>query len=85
LPTDRLVAEWHLDSPRVVDTLSGKVTKNNPRSQRIAVVLDEASPDGVAEVQAQTRNRFQQMFAAGYTVTWFERAPGGGSYILEKQ
>ena len=85
LPTDRLVAEWHLDSQRVVDTLSGMATKTGPQIERIPVVVDEASPEAVAGAQAQLRKRFQELFAAGYEVTWFEREPRGGSYILEKQ
>jgi predicted GNAT superfamily acetyltransferase len=84
LPTDRLVAEWHLDSPRVVDTLMGKVLVRVPRVESVRIAVDDASPEVVAEVQAKTREQFQKLFAAGYTVTGFERELGGGSYILEK-
>ena len=85
LPTDRLVAEWHLDSPRVVETLMGKVPARASRFERVRIAIDDASPEVVGEVQAKTRQRFQELFAAGYVVTWFEREPAGGSYLLEKQ
>jgi predicted GNAT superfamily acetyltransferase len=85
LPTDRLVAEWHLDSPRVVETLTRKVPVLSPQTERVRIAVDDASPEVVADVQAETREQFQKLFATGYTVTGFEREPGGGSYILEKQ
>jgi predicted GNAT superfamily acetyltransferase len=84
LPTDRLVAEWHLASPRVVDILAGKELVPDTDGQRVRVLVDEASPDRVAQVQATARKRFQELFGAGYWVTWFEREAGGGSYILAK-
>jgi predicted GNAT superfamily acetyltransferase len=84
LPTDRLVAEWHLASPRVVDILAGKELAPDTNGQRVRVLVDEASPDRVAQVQATARKRFQELFGAGYWVTWFEREPGGASYILSK-
>jgi len=84
LPTDRLVAEWHLDSPRVVDALRGKVPDRVTQGQRIRIAIDDAPPEVVAQVQAKTRERFQDLFAAGYMVTGFERGTGEGSYTLEK-
>jgi predicted GNAT superfamily acetyltransferase len=84
LPTDRLVAEWHLMSPRVVAVLAGKEPTPATETQRVRIILDESSPDRVAEVQAAARKQFQESFSGGYLVTWFEREPGGGSYILSK-
>jgi predicted GNAT superfamily acetyltransferase len=84
LPTDRLVAEWHLESQRVVDILARKECAPSVGVQRVRIVVDEASPDRVAEVQATARKQFQELFAAGYLITWFEREAEGGSYILER-
>jgi predicted GNAT superfamily acetyltransferase len=50
----------------------------------VRIVLDEASPEMVVKIQAKARERFQELFAAGYVVTWFEREVGGGSYVLSK-
>jgi predicted GNAT superfamily acetyltransferase len=85
LPTDRLVAEWHLDSPRVVGTLAGRVPARARQTERVRIAVDDASPEIVAQVQAKTREQFQRLFAAGYTLTGFERERGGGSYVLEKE
>jgi predicted GNAT superfamily acetyltransferase len=84
LPTDRLVAEWHLESQRVSDILAGKEPVLGPSMERVRIVMDEASPGRMAKVQAEARERFQELFAAGYVATWFEREAGGGSYILAK-
>ncbi len=85
LPTDRLVAEWYLESPRVVDILTGKTPVRGPQTESVRIAVDDASPEVVADVQTKTREQFQKLFSAGYSVTGFEREPGGGSYILEKE
>ena len=83
LPTDRLVAEWPLASDRVVGIISGKEPERSPNFERVRIVVDEALPDRIADIQTTARERFQTLFDAGFAVTWFEREPGGGSYILE--
>ena len=84
LPTDRLVAEWHLESARVADILAGKQPLRPSDVERIRLVADDPSPERAPEIQAKLRERFQKLFTAGYVVTWFDRELGGGSYILEK-
>jgi predicted GNAT superfamily acetyltransferase len=84
LPTDRLVAEWRLESERVVDILAGNEPTQGPNVERVRIMMDDASPEIVAETQTKARKRFQELFAAGYLVTWFEREVGGGSYVLAK-
>lgn len=83
LPTDRLVAEWHLASDRVASVLAGKEPVIGNERERIKIVLEGSSPEQIAQTQAQVRERFQDLFAKGYAVTWFEREPGGGSYVLQ--
>jgi len=83
LPTDRLVAEWHLASDRVESVLAGKEPAKGNASQSVEIVLDESSPAKIADTQAQARRRFQELFAKGYVVTWFEKLPVGGAYLLE--
>jgi predicted GNAT superfamily acetyltransferase len=84
LPTDRLVAEWHLASQRVQSVLAGKNPERGNAIERVEVLLDESSPARIADVQKRVRQSFQELFANGYAVTWLERAPGGGIYILER-
>ena len=85
LPTDRLVTEWNLDSKRVADILAGEEPAGGSVVERIRIVMPETSPELVAGIQAKARERFLDLFAAGYEVTWFEREPGGGAYVLEKR
>jgi predicted GNAT superfamily acetyltransferase len=83
LPTDRLVAEWHLDSARVTGILAGREPARSNSAERVRIVLDESSAESVANAQSTARERFQELFAKGYRVIWFERELGGGSYLLE--
>jgi predicted GNAT superfamily acetyltransferase len=85
LPTDRLVAEWHLASDRVESVLAGNESVRRNAIERIEIMSQDSSPEAVAETQAQARRRFQELFAKGYVVTWFERVKGGGAYILERE
>lgn len=83
LPTDRLVAEWHLKSDRVVRILAGDGYGPGNQMECVEVLLRESSPDNAAAVQSAASEQFQDLFVKGYEVTWFERKPGGGSYVLE--
>jgi predicted GNAT superfamily acetyltransferase len=85
LPTDRLVAEWHLASDRVEQVLTGKEPALADAKERVEIVLDESSPETIAQTQIQARQRFQDLFARGHVVTWFEKLPGGGAYLLEPE
>lgn len=83
LPTDRLVAEWHLSSPRVGQVLAGNRPAGTGPFESVAIRFDEDSPESVAEAQGLARRRFQELFAKGYSATWFEREASGGTYVLE--
>jgi predicted GNAT superfamily acetyltransferase len=83
LPTDRLVAEWHVRSSRVEDILAGRQHSPARGAKRVEIVVDESMPDSAAAIQAAAREQFQELFTAGYEVTWFARRPGGGVYLLE--
>ena len=83
LPTDRLVAEWHLGSERVERILRREPYAPAGLCERVRIALDESSPESVAWVQNAARERFQELFAKGFVVTWFERDAAGGSYVLE--
>jgi predicted GNAT superfamily acetyltransferase len=90
LPTDRLVAEWHLDSPRVRAILTG----NPPASQRIEerIVVpasiyewkaSEAGRERAFAVLMANRRKFEQAFSQGLAVLGFVRdAEGNGVFEL---
>jgi predicted GNAT superfamily acetyltransferase len=90
LPTDRLVAEWYLDSDRVSGTLEGRPPVNYEIEERIlvpaAIYEWKASPGGREQalaVQLQNRLRFQDAFSKGLAVVSFSRdAEGNGVFEL---
>ena len=84
LPTDRLVAEWHLESERVISLLDGREPGHGSNFESVRILSEGASSERIATIQAEARERFQELFQAGYVVTWFQREPAGGSYILER-
>lgn len=78
LPTDRLLMEWHLDSPRVHAVIQGQ-TPILEANESISIPLDCSAS---AELQAPLRERFTHLFRHNYTVTWFERDHQTGRYLL---
>ena len=90
LPTDRLIAEWHLKSKRVQRVLSGKQSKPLPvkKAARITIPsnleeLRSADPARASELQSQVRAEFTKWLGKGYTATAVAQSEGGMDYILE--
>jgi predicted GNAT superfamily acetyltransferase len=88
LPTDRLVAEWWMDSPRVRDALAGKepAVSNDAIEIRIPQEMEIWKATDVpraVEAQASLRSQFQERFAQGLAVTGFRSEAGSGVYLLE--
>jgi predicted GNAT superfamily acetyltransferase len=87
LPTDRLVAEWHLDSPRVVASL-GELTKEPteaPVSIELPTELDQwkrEDPSRVSKVQERVRSEFSRWFARGYAAVGVRIVPSGAAAYL---
>lgn len=90
LPTDRLVAEWHLDSSRVAVILEGRPRTAYTIEERILVPASiyewkasDADRERALAVQLENRNKFQQAFAAGLAVLGYNRdAVGNGVFEL---
>jgi predicted GNAT superfamily acetyltransferase len=90
LPTDRLVAEWHLDSPRVRQILGGRVAA--PRGRVAEITVPENIEDRnavslaeVARIQDRVMAEFKSCFARGYTAVATARSPHGFKYILDAE
>lgn len=88
LPTDRLMAEWYLDSPRVNAILRGEMPKVSLDAVRISVPQDisgrkQQDPDAGARVQAEVRERFLRYLNKGFVLTGLEIGPKQASYVLE--
>jgi predicted GNAT superfamily acetyltransferase len=90
LPTDRLVAEWELDSPRVEAALEGRAAEVHEIQARITVPASisarrasEAERERALIVQSENRRKFQAAFSHGLAVVGFTRdAEGNGIYEL---
>jgi predicted GNAT superfamily acetyltransferase len=90
LPTDRLVAEWQLDSPRVQAILEDRPIAAPIIEERIPVPASiyewkasEAGRERALAVQLENRRKFQQAFSQGLAVLGFVRdAEGNGVFEL---
>ena len=89
IPTDRLVAEWHLESERVRAAVEGRLPPlPGPRAIRIAIPTDigekkASDPAAAIAIQDAVRTEFQRGFAAGFVVTHIESAGPETNYVLE--
>jgi predicted GNAT superfamily acetyltransferase len=90
LPTDRLLAEWELDSSRVEAILEGRPAATYRIEERIVVPsptadwkANAANRDRALAVQLENRQKFQQAFSRGMAVLGFSRdAEGNGVFEL---
>jgi predicted GNAT superfamily acetyltransferase len=90
LPTDRLLAEWHLRSSRVTAVLDGRPGAAKIVEERILVPASiyqwkasEVGRERALAVQLENRRRFQQAFSQGLAVLGFVLdAEGNGVFEL---
>ena len=87
LPTDRCMAEWWIDTPRVRSILAGEAVPRDPR-ERISYPADIArirTEDNARarEIQATNADGFLRAFENGLAVTGFARSESEGTYLLE--
>ena len=88
LPTDRLLAEWDLDSPRVQQAEDGRLALPQAIEERIVIPASidrwkASETDRARAIQAENRRRFERAFARGLAVTGFTRdAEGNGVFEL---
>jgi predicted GNAT superfamily acetyltransferase len=90
LPTDRLLAEWRLDSAGVKAILEGRAPVPQPIEERIQVPASiyrwkasESGRERALAVQLENRRKFQQAFSQGLAVLGFALdAEGNGVFEL---
>jgi predicted GNAT superfamily acetyltransferase len=90
LPTDRLLAEWRLDSARVEAILEGRPAVPQVVEEQILVPASiyqwkasETGREQALAVQFENRRKFQQAFSKGLAVLGFVRdAEGNGVFQL---
>jgi predicted GNAT superfamily acetyltransferase len=88
LPTDRLLAEWFLDSARVVAAVSGLAKESKALGPATVVFPPQFekwkgsdSPE-LAEFQTRVRGEFTQWFARGYAALATSTTEQGTAYLL---
>jgi predicted GNAT superfamily acetyltransferase len=87
LPTDRLVAEWYIDSPRVKGIVDGQPYQRPIVQARIAVPneiseLRHRDPERAREIQRSAGEQFKDYFGRGLAVIGFEKSEQTGTYLL---
>jgi predicted GNAT superfamily acetyltransferase len=87
LQTDRLVAEWHLDSARVVAAIEDLVKEavEAPTVIEMPAELERWQREDsleVGKVQARVREEFTKWFAKGYAAVGLRTSPGNRAYLL---
>jgi predicted GNAT superfamily acetyltransferase len=87
LPTDRLLAEWRLDSARTVAAINNLVKDAVEAPAAIELPADlehwqKEDPPEVARTQSRLREEFKKWFAKGYAAVALRNAPGNRAYLL---
>ena len=87
LPTDRLWAEWQLDSRRVVAAVSdlAKEPDDAPATIELPAELDHwriSDTERAAKVQARIREEFTNWFGRGYAAVAVRKTETGTAYLL---
>lgn len=87
LPTDRLVAEWWIRTPRA-EALSRADKFERPRVEASIQLPGEISdirsrdPEHARQIQIATGGQFEEHFRAGRAVIGFEKSETAGTYLL---
>ena len=88
LPTDRLVAEWWIRSPRVQNLIEGNSRPRSSNASRISIPAEirqicSGNPVEAENIQTRVRRQFEEHTAGGLTAVGFEFDEQQGSYVLE--
>ena len=81
LPTDRCVAEWWLQSPRVEAIVIGGKRERPAVERRVRVPVEMHDPRAI---QSATADALEEGFRDGLAVIGFERSDEMGTYLLGK-
>jgi predicted GNAT superfamily acetyltransferase len=90
LPTDRLVAEWHLRSPRVLRILACKPAIARKSKEAVHITIPSNMEDlrgsdvsRARKIQTEVRGEFLKWLEEGYVATAVLPKDTGMEYILE--
>jgi predicted GNAT superfamily acetyltransferase len=87
LPTDRLVPEWWIRSPRVEAVISGQSFSHPPPQARVTLpsnisTIIEEDPEQARQIQQDIGEQFDHYFRSGLAVTGFAKTAESGTYLL---
>jgi predicted GNAT superfamily acetyltransferase len=87
IPTDRLVAEWWLDSPRVIAAIQELAprTTNAPAAIELPTDLEQRTAEDAARelaVQTRVREEFTKWFAREYAAIGVKAGEKSTAYLL---
>jgi predicted GNAT superfamily acetyltransferase len=77
LPTDRCVAEWHLDRERIPVTVEARIEV--PADIQ---TIKRTDPPHARAIQQQIGERFLELLAGGLAAVGFERSEKAGAYLF---
>jgi predicted GNAT superfamily acetyltransferase len=88
LPTDRLLVEWHLDSPRVIAAINNLLPQPSdaPATIHVPGEIDHWKSNDtqrLINLQSQLRDEFTNWFSKGYAATSLNRSPSASTYLLQ--
>ena len=89
IPTDRLVAEWWLESPRVAALAENRSVAGEPDEVQVtlprnATELLRAGDPQAGVIQERVRREFQEQIAKGYAAVAVQFADSQASYCLSR-
>ena len=87
LPTDRCIAEWWIESPRVNAIIAGQPFPRNQTEMRVAIPSDIADirvqdPARAREIQKNASDQFRTAFDRDLAVIGFEKSEQAGTYLF---
>jgi predicted GNAT superfamily acetyltransferase len=92
MPTDRLVAEWWLDSPRVNRTVSSGSAQSSASEETTRVSIPNnisdlrtSNREAAEKIQTQIRQQFESNFKNQMVVIAIQSSPTTTDYILQPQ
>jgi predicted GNAT superfamily acetyltransferase len=88
LPTDRLLVEWRLDSPRVIAAINNLLPQSTdaPATIHLPSELDHWKSNDTPRLialQSQLRTDFTNWFSKGYAATTLRRSASASTYLLQ--
>jgi predicted GNAT superfamily acetyltransferase len=91
LPTDRLLAEWNLDSKRVIAAIENLVTTPDAASKSAGARIElpdeleqwkQTDSTAVKRVQDRVRSEFTECFGRGYATIGTQKTANSTAYLL---